>query len=127
MNNDTIFQNLMGVYCNASEKITKLLNVQYLSIAKKNKQIPVEREKLKFPEEKIKVKLSGDGTSVANNNIFNICVCFPDFVGCNSAHGNYSLGIFEIEKENYENLEIALKEILDNLKVFKQLDITGGA
>ena len=120
-----VYQNELGVYVNASVKIAKLLNAQYRYVEEKNQKINEKSKKLRFPVEKIKIKLSGDGTDVANNKLLNICVSFPDFKGCNTAHGNYTLGIFEIEKENYDSLKIALKEILVNLKTFKQVVVNG--
>ena len=46
-----------------------------------------------------------------------------DFDGCTSAAGNYSLGIFELSSENYEELDLCLKEIIENLRSFKEVKI----
>jgi hypothetical protein len=106
-----VFRNEKGVYVDAKKKITDYLLKKYVNDANV------------FPKNKrIKVKISGDGTRVANNHIFNFTFSLMDFRRCTSASGNYSLGIFEI-KETYEELKISLKEILENLRNLKEVKL----
>ena len=109
-----VLQNGRGAYVDATLKITGYLTNMF----KKN---PSE-----FPKnKKLRIKLSGDGSRVANCTLFNFSFCLMDFAKCTTASGSYSLGIFEVEKENYNQLKECLKEVVENLRPFQYLDIVG--
>jgi hypothetical protein len=106
-----VMLNKYGVYVNASRKIGQYLNNKF------------QRESANFPRNQIiRIKLSGDGTRVANTSLFNFTFSLMDFSNCNTASGNYSLGIFEMN-ENYDELKEALREIIENLKIYKEATI----
>jgi hypothetical protein len=79
-------------------------------------------KRLNIEGEEIRVKLCGDGTRVGEKlKKLNLCFTLPDSgLVSKSVRGNYTLGIFKIKKENYENLSDCLKELSDNLTEFSQ-------
>ena len=77
----------------------------------------------------IEISLRGDKTNVGRNQgFFNLCFTLPEEFGngCKSAPGNYPLGLFEVELDDYETMVIALKECVDNLnKMDKKVEVNG--
>ena len=71
------------------------------------------------------LKFAGDGTVVSRNiTIFNfVFTCLNESNRCESASGHYTLGIFEINKENYEELRECLTELAEQIKNLDHVQI----
>ena len=110
--------NTMGCYVNPSEKIAFYLRHYKDNISIRNNNI--------------NIRLAGDGNQVGSNcSVLNFTFGFLDEkksspqLNPNCVTGNFSLGTFLIQKENYNDLKIALKEIIDELKLLKTIEIDG--
>jgi len=79
-------------------------------------------KKLKIVDNVIQVKLCGDSTNIGTKiKKLNVCFTLPDLgLVAKTSRGNYTLGIFQLKKENYENLKDSLSEITKNLKDFAE-------
>lgn len=69
------------------------------------------------------LKLAGDGASLNKKGITILNFVFTlihDREKPKSVHGNYLLGVFEIEKENYINVKRSLEDLLFELKEVQQ-------
>jgi len=113
-----IESNSMGSYVSPREKIE-----YYVRIFK---------DDLRIRNSHINIRLAGDGTQIGSNlSVLNFTFGFLDEIkhkACtnpNSVTGNFSLGMFCIKTEDYDDLKTALKEIVDELKVLKTIKIDG--
>ena len=100
-----VFENSLGIYTDPKTKINQILTIQY-------SQYPEMFDK----EKKIRIKLSGDGTNVKQFHLLNFTFSLPDFKNGQAAKGKYTLGVFEIIKESYEELKICFAELIPMLK-----------
>ena len=69
--------------------------------------------------ETIKLKISIDGLQLTNTHRTILNVTFTilnENKRATTSRGNYILGLFEIESENYDEVNTALREILEPLK-----------
>ncbi len=82
----------------------------------------------------INIRLAGDSTNIAKNiSVINFSFGFldeirrnkPEETNPNRATGNFSLGIFQIKSECYEDLRKALTELIDLLSIIKATEIDG--
>ncbi len=108
----------MGCYVNPKEKIAYYLRHYKDNISIRNSNI--------------NIRFSGDGTQVGSNlRVLNFTFGFLDEIKSspqlnpNCVTGNFSLGTFLIQKEDYNDMKIALKEIIDELKLLKTIEIDG--
>ncbi len=90
------------------------------------------KDDLRIRNSHINIRLAGDGTQIGSNlSVLNFTFGFLDEIkhkACtnpNSVTGNFSLGMFCIKTEDYDDLKTALKEIVDELKVLKTIKIDG--
>jgi hypothetical protein len=74
----------------------------------------------------IRLKFGGDGTQVGKTiKILNLTfTCLNDVDLCKSAFGNYSIGIWQIEEENYDTLS-RLQTLLYNLQNTNEIKVDG--
>ena len=107
-----LLENSNGVYTNPDEKIKEILSTLY--------QIYPEKFDI---NKKIRIKLSGDGTNVKQMHLLNFTFALPDFKYGQAAKGNFSLGVFEIIKESYEELLSCFSELIPILKDIKEFQI----
>ena len=73
----------------------------------------------------ITIKLCGDGCNVTKNiSFFNFSMSvINDKNNCKKSRGHYIIGIFEVS-ENYENLKVALKQIVKQVNKIKKIKFT---
>ena len=97
-------KNIHGIYFIADEQIKWVLN----------KKI----NNMKIFNNKIRISLRGDKTICGRNqSIFNFCFSLPDEGDiAKTANGQYTLGIFDVNKDDYLTMRVALNEIRENLK-----------
>jgi hypothetical protein len=91
--------------------------------------------RLKFNEDKdangvikpIRLRLAGDGTVVGKRlKILNFTfACLNDEQNCKTANGNYTIGIWEIENEDYTHLSHCLGILLPSIESINQLVLNG--
>ena len=95
-----IKENEYGYYCSIKRKLTLIL----ASL--------INKKKVKIIDNKIVVKLGGDGTNICRGKIvLNISFCILNEDRCNTASGTYLIEDFMVNDENYEQIDICLKEI----------------
>ena len=93
--------------------------------------LKIFKDKMNIKNKTINIRLAGDGTTIgANLYLLNFSFGFLDSVtgkntNPNSASGNFSLGKFFIDSENYENLDKALSELSLSLSNFNSIEIDG--
>ena len=92
------YRNRFGSYVDCKKKISYFI--------RKNFKI------LKLKDKTIRIKLCGDGTLIGKKKKqLNFCFTLPDnSLTSRTASGNYTLGIFTIKKEDFENLDDSLYE-----------------
>jgi len=112
-----IHKNEFGVYVEAKTKIkTILYEMAESKIGKKNL--------LNLMQRIIRIKLTGDSGNVGRYlKLLNFTFSAVDFLGSQSYIGNYTLGLFEMQEESYNELNISLKEILASLEDFNFLSL----
>jgi hypothetical protein len=104
-----LLENSNGVYTNPDEKIKEILSTLYQTYPEKFDT-----------NKKIRIKLSGD---VKQMHLLNFSFALPDFKYGQAAKGNFSLGVFEIIKERYEELLSCFSELIPILKDIKEFQI----
>ena len=118
-----IFENEKGVFVSAQEKIKSRIEI-YLT--KKYGMIDSENfSHPQFKDEIMHIRLAADGTNIGRSLKFlNFTfTLINEGTASNNASGNYTLGIFEIETENYENLIVCFEELVDELAKLKTIKI----
>ena len=105
-----IYENAHGFFFDAAEKIKFILGL------KLKHSSDVFKDK-----DTIKINFRGDGTLVGNSGKFlNFCFNLPDEgTLAKTAFGQYTLGIFHLQKENHETLSSAYHDIVAKLKTLK--------
>ena len=113
-----IKSNTMGSYVSPEEKIGYYLKYFIDDMIIRDSQI--------------NIRLAGDGTEVGSNlSVLNFTFGFLDKMKStsklnpNTVTGNFSLGTFLIKKEDYDELKIALQEIIEEMKLLKTIEING--
>jgi hypothetical protein len=99
-----LLTNIHGIYYIADEKIKWVLEKKIKNMKIKNNTV--------------RISLRGDKTiSGRNQSFFNFCFSLPDEGNiAKTASGQYTLGFFDVDKDDYATMSVALKEIRDNLK-----------
>ena len=100
-----IQENIYGIFYKAIERISWILEIKLKT--------------LKLPN-KLKICLRGDKTLSGNQSFFNFCFSLPDEGNlAKTAFGQYSLGVFEVQKDDHETMDVALDELSDSMRNFK--------
>ena len=99
-----------------------MVHVFYINIQDRLKALNINKDFLS--NNKLKIKLSADGTNLTTtlkicNITFSIISEKSNF---NAASGHYIIGIFQIEKENYEILDECLKEIFIQIEQLNHIE-----
>jgi hypothetical protein len=78
-----------------------------------------------FSDELIHIKFAADGTNIGRNKkLLNLTfTMLNEGPKSLTASGNYTLGIFELEDENYDNLIVCFKELVEELANLKEIKI----
>ena len=118
-----IFMNKKGAYVSAEAKI----KFQVISFFERKYNL-TDAEAFsaeEFKDEIIHIRLAADGTNIGRNmKLLNITfTILNEGPRSLTANGNYTLGIYEMETENYENLSICFKELVEELAKLKQIKI----
>ena len=118
-----IHSNSKGVFVTAESKIRH--RVEAFFERKYSTKNPFVKDNRNFKDEIIHIRLAADGTNIGRclkllNFTFTILNEGPRSL---TANGNYTLGIYEMENENYENLLICFKEHVDELSNLKEIKI----
>ena len=105
-----IFENEMGVYVSVRDKLILRLE-NYLQ----------NNQESDCAEKTLHIKLGADGTNIGRNlKLLNFTfTIINEGAKAKTANGNYTIGIFEIENENYDALVKCFKEII---KEFRQIE-----
>ena len=107
-----INENEYGYYCSIKRKFTLIL------------ESLIKKKKVKIIDNKIAIKLGGDGTNICRGKkVLNISFCILNEDRCNTASGTYLIGVFMINDENYENVNICLKEIKQDFSLLNTIKI----
>ncbi len=107
-----LFYFLLGYYANVEEKIKFYYKIL--------------RNKIEIENNTLNIRLAGDGTIVARpKQLFNFTFGFVDSSGINpnSEAGNFLLGLFEIESENYKELKECLSELVVEISHLKEIEV----
>ena len=99
-----LHKNIHGLYYIDDERIKYVLNKKLIT--------------MKIVNKTIRINLRGDKTiSGRNQSFFNFCFVLPDEGNiAKTASGQYTLGFFDVDKDNYPTMRVALNEIRENLK-----------
>ncbi|RNA32675.1 hypothetical protein BpHYR1_027990 [Brachionus plicatilis] len=110
-----IFENEMGVYVSLKEKIIIRLQNYY----------DCNQGEFGGEEKTLHIKLGADGTNIGRNlKLLNFTfTIINEGAKAKTANGNYTIGIFEIESENYEALIKCFKEITAELRQIEHLTL----
>lgn len=113
--NDTlvIHSNDKGFYAEIVPLLTNLIDDMFA------------RNQIKL-NDKILIKLAGDGTNVGVRKLLNFTFSILNSETCLAASGHHTLGVFEMRQESFEDIDICLKEIIRDLANLKQVEITNG-
>lgn len=79
-----------------------------------------------FEENKFSIKIACDSTNINSKNMKQLNLTFTlinDKKTAMSAKGNFLLGMFKIEKEDYETLRVCLSEIFEKLQSVSSIKI----
>jgi hypothetical protein len=106
--------NSAGIFLNVRQKLTYITT-----------QI-IEKLNIKS-DEILNIKFCGDGTLIGRNlKVLNFGFsCLNEKKYCKSSRGHYSLGIFEIMNENYDELKVCLKEIFEQISEISFIEHKG--
>lgn len=121
---DSIFRirdNEMGVFMSIKEKLKFCLEKFF-----ERKYGPDDvNDPTKFKDNIIHVKLGADGTNIGRNlKLLNFTITIiNEGVKAKSATGNYTIGIFEIENENYAAVQVCFKELIEEMEQLKEMKV----
>lgn len=116
--------NIRGLYFRIEQKIHYIVSKYIESCYAMNPNYVVKNEI-------IKLKFSADGTNLTSSglNIINFTFSIINDIevktGCKSAQGHYILGMYQVEKECYDEVKISLEKAFDEIKKLDQLTIMG--
>ena len=113
------FKNQYGVYVDAKAKLFRILNEMGETKTGKHTLRDLKMRR-------VRIKLTGDSGNVGRYlKLLNFTFAAIDFHGSQSFTGNYTLGIFEMKEESYDELKVGLKEILLSLENVNSIEING--
>lgn len=88
------------------------------------------KDEISIREHIINIRLAGDGTNIGKNTtILNFSFGFLNEIknrtetNPNTVTGNFTLGVFKVKSESYEEIKVALKELLLQLEQIKKISI----
>ena len=124
-NLDDMFQikeNEFGVFLLIEEKLRFRLEMFF---TKKYGIVDDLKDMKNFRDDIIHVKLSADGTQIGRNlKLLNLTfTIINEGNKAKTASGNYTLGIFEIENENYESILKCFKQIIDDIENLNKIKV----
>ena len=106
---------LREIACGFYNNITQMLTLILASLHAK--------KKIKG-NETIRVKLAGDGVNIGIRKMLNFTLSIiNDEENCKSAKGHFSLGMFEIQNEDYDQIIECLRGLIADTKVIKKIVI----
>lgn len=108
-----IHNNEMGVFMSAEHKLRFRLEQFF----KRKYKFGINDPDTKFKDPIIHVKLGADGTNIGRNlKLLNFTfTLINEGAKSKGASGNYTLGIFEIESENYASVTECFKELIEEI------------
>ncbi len=90
------------------------------------------KEQIVINNNTINIRLAGDGTSIGSNmTVLNFSFGFLDVIdnkvqtNPNSVTGNFTIGLFRVKSECYNELKVSLKELVESLSELKTISIDG--
>ncbi len=90
------------------------------------------KEQIVINNNTINIRLAGDGTSIGSNmTVLNFSFGFLDVIdnkvqtNPNSVTGNFTIGLFRVKSECYDELKVSLKELVASLSELKTISIDG--
>jgi hypothetical protein len=108
-----VHNNEMGVFMSVEQKLRFRLEQFF----KRKYKGDINEADVKFKDPIIHVKLGADGTNIGRNlKLLNFTfTLINEGQKSKGASGNYTLGIFEIESENYASVTECFKEIIEEI------------
>ena len=109
-----IMENSRGVYVDIQNKLKQL--------------IPRIKTNFRNSEKILHIKLSADGAQIIRHkSILNFTFTILNEKGSKpkTATGNYTIGIFDIPEESYDEMSIVLKELSVQIESLNEIDING--
>ncbi len=118
----TILRNELGVYLSFKSKLIervtsyfeRTFGSEYLADDTAHDTNPI-----------VHVKLAADGTNIGRNlKLLNFTfTILNEGLRSRTASGNYTIGIFEIENENYDSVKTCFREIIEELRDLNDLQL----
>ena len=117
-----LHSNKMGVFLSIKEKIKFRLGIFFNEKYGFDDQL--DDEEL-FKDQIVHIKFCADGTNIGRNlKLLNFTfTIINEGIKSKQASGNYTIGIFEIEHENYASLSAAFKEFIVELENLNEIDV----
>jgi hypothetical protein len=115
-----LHDNEMGVFMKMEDKLKYRLETFFA-----RKYGAEGTESSKFRDYIIHVKLGADGTNIGRNlKLLNFTfTIINEGAKAKTATGNYTLGIFEIENENYTSVSTCFKELIEEFEQLKTIKV----
>lgn len=110
-----IYENEMGVYVSLKDKLLLRLQNYYDN----------NQDEFLGEERTLHIKLGADGTNIGRNlKLLNFTfTIINEGAKAKTANGNYTIGIFEIENENYEAITKCFKELIDEFRHIEHITL----
>ena len=118
-----IYQNKYGYFNNVKSKVTSILEKVSRGLLQGYAKVDEDVGN----KQVFCLKFAGDGTSVCRNiKVFNfVFSCLNESLKCKSANGHYTLGVFQIEHENENELREVLLELSTEIQNLSFVEIDG--
>lgn len=105
----TVRYNQLGVFYSIREKLT-LICSGLKSVLDNSDQL--------------NIKFSADGTNIGKKlKLINVVFTCLNHADCKASRGNFLLGVFRVKNENYEDLKVCLRELIEELSVIESVTI----
>ena len=118
-----LIENNKGVFVSAKAKIRN--RVEAFFQRKYQMSDPESFKNPDFTDEILHIRLAADGTNIGRNlKLLNFTfTILNEGPRSRTANGNYTLGIYELEMENYDNLLICFAELVEEIGNLKEMKI----
>ena len=101
-----------GFFCNIKKKLT--LIVRKL----------IQKKMISIDNDTIIIKIAGDTTNIfRGNKTLVVSFCIINEIRCNTAGGTYIIGIFSVQKEDYDELQLCLRGIKEDYFCLDTIEI----